>query len=89
MKRNASGYSSSMFLDNDCVRDSQSIAILFPGCFQSVYVRDDWIPDGDQPTPDEGHRMSAIEVSEDEVECACLGLDVSRDPARTESHQLF
>jgi hypothetical protein len=31
MKRNASGYSSSMFLGNDCARDSQSIANLCAG----------------------------------------------------------
>jgi hypothetical protein len=46
MKRNASGYLSSMFLGSDCFRDSQSIANLFAVFFQSVYVRDDWIPDG-------------------------------------------
>jgi hypothetical protein len=48
---------------------------------QSVYVRDDWIPNGDLPTPDDGHRMSAIGVSEDEVECTFLGLDVSKRPS--------
>jgi hypothetical protein len=42
--------------------------------FQSVYVRNDWIPESCLPTPDDGHKMSAIEVSEDEVECASLGL---------------
>jgi hypothetical protein len=79
MKRNASGYSSSLFLGNDCVcPDSQSIANLFAGFFQSVYVLNDWIPDGDLPTPDDGHRMSAIEVFEHEV--AFLGLDVSKGP---------
>jgi hypothetical protein len=63
MKRNASGYLSSMFLRNDYTRDSQSIANLFAGFFQSVYVQDDWIPDSDLPTPGDGHRMSANEVS--------------------------
>jgi hypothetical protein len=45
MKRNASGYPSSMFLRNNCARDSQSIANLFAGFFQSAYVRYDWILD--------------------------------------------
>jgi hypothetical protein len=80
MKRNASGYPSSMFLRNDSARDSQSIANLFAEFIQSVYLRDDWIPDGDLPTPGDGHKMSAIEVSEDEVECAFLGLDVNKGP---------
>jgi hypothetical protein len=43
-------------------------------------VRDDWIPDSDLPTPDDGNKMSAIEISEDEVECAFLGLDVNKGP---------
>jgi hypothetical protein len=34
-----------LFVGNDCARDSQSIANLFAGFFQSLYVRDDWIPD--------------------------------------------
>jgi hypothetical protein len=80
MKRNASGYPFFMFLGSDCARDSQRIANLFAGFFQSVYVRDDWIPDGDLPTPGDDHKMSAIEVSEDEVECAFLGLDVNKGP---------
>jgi hypothetical protein len=29
--------------------------------------RDDWIPDSDLPTPDDGLKMSAIEISEDEA----------------------
>jgi hypothetical protein len=49
--------------------------------FQSIYVRDDWISDGDLPTPGDGHKMSAIEVSEDEVECAFLDLDVNKGPS--------
>jgi hypothetical protein len=73
MKHNATGYPSSMFFGIDCARDSQSIANLFAGFFQSVYERDDWIPDSDLPTYDDGHKMSAIEVSEDEVECDFLG----------------
>jgi hypothetical protein len=60
-KLNASGYPSSKFFGSDCTRDLQSIAYLFAGFFQGVYVQDDWIPDSD------GHKMSAIEVSEDEV----------------------
>jgi hypothetical protein len=80
MKRNASSYPSSMFLGNDCARDSQSISNLFAGFFQCVYVWNDWIQDSDQPTPDDGHKMSAIEVSEDEVEFAFLGLDVNKGP---------
>jgi hypothetical protein len=36
-------------------------------------VRGDWIPDSDLLTPGDSHKMSAIEVSEDEVECAFLG----------------
>jgi hypothetical protein len=39
IKRNASGYPSSMFLGSDCARDSQNIANLFGVFFQSVYVR--------------------------------------------------
>jgi hypothetical protein len=81
MKHNASGYPSSMFLGSNCAQDSQSIANLFAGFFQSLYVRDDWIPDGDLPTPGEGHKMSAIEVSEDEVECVFLGLDDNQGPS--------
>jgi hypothetical protein len=80
MKRNASDYPSSMFLGNDYARDSQSIANVFAGFFQSVYVRDDWIPNSDLPTPGDGNKMSAIEISKDEVECAFLGLEL---------HQLF
>jgi hypothetical protein len=80
MKRNASSYPASMFLGSDCARNSQSIANLFAGFFQSVYVRDDWIPDDDQPTPGAGHKMSAIEVSKDEVDCAFLGLNVNKGP---------
>jgi hypothetical protein len=41
-------------------------------------VRNDWIPDSDLPTFDDGHKMSAVEVSEDEVECAFMGLDVNK-----------
>jgi hypothetical protein len=77
MKRNASGYPSSMFLGSDCARDSQSIANLFAGFFQSVYVRDDWIPDNDLPTPGDGHKM-----------CFSGLRRRKRDPARTELHQL-
>jgi hypothetical protein len=55
MKRNASSYPLSMFLGSDCARDSQSIANLFAGFFQGVYVQDDWIADSDQPTPDDSH----------------------------------
>jgi hypothetical protein len=36
---------------------------------------DNWMPDSGLPTPDDGHKMPAIEVSEDEVECAFLGPD--------------
>jgi hypothetical protein len=36
-------------------------------------VQDNWIPDSDVPT-------TAILVSEDEVECAFLGLDVNKGP---------
>jgi hypothetical protein len=43
-------------------------------------VRDDWIPDSDLPTFYDGHKMSAMEVSEHQVECAFLGLDVNRGP---------
>jgi hypothetical protein len=50
MKCNADGYPSSMFLGNDCAQDTQSIANLFAEFFQSVYVRDDWIPDSVLPT---------------------------------------
>jgi hypothetical protein len=74
---NASGYPSSMFLGKDCARGSQSIANLFAGVFQTVYVRDDWIPDSDLPTPGDGHKMFAIEISEGEVECAFLSSDVN------------
>jgi hypothetical protein len=35
MKRNASGYPSSMFLGSDCARDSQSIANLFAGFYEA------------------------------------------------------
>jgi hypothetical protein len=80
MKRNASGYPSSMFLGSDCTWDSQGIANLFVGFFQKVNVRDDWISDSNLPTPGDGHKMSAIEVSEDEVECVFLGLDVNKGP---------
>jgi hypothetical protein len=73
MKRSASDYPSSMFLGSDCAQDLQSIASLFAGFFQNVYVRDDWIPDIDLPTPGNGHKISAIEVSKDEVECGFLG----------------
>jgi hypothetical protein len=80
MERNASGYPSSMFLGSDCARDSQNIANLFAEFFQSVCVRDDWILDGDLLTPGDGHKMSAIEVSEDEIEFTFLGLDVNKGP---------
>jgi hypothetical protein len=83
-KRNARGYPSSMFLGRGCARDSQSIANLFAGFFQSVYVRDDWILDRDLPTPGDGHKMSAIEVSKDDVECAFLGLDINKGPGPDE-----
>jgi hypothetical protein len=59
-----------MFLGNECAQDSQSIANLSVGFFQSVYMRDDWIPDSDLPTPDDSHKMSTIEISDDEFECA-------------------
>jgi hypothetical protein len=78
MKHNASGYPSSMFLVNDCARDSQSIANLFARFFQSVYVRDDWIPDSNLPTSGNSHKMSAVVVSEDEVKGDFLGLDVKK-----------
>jgi hypothetical protein len=74
MKRNASGYPSSMFLGSNCAWDSHNIADLFAGFFQCVYVQEDWIPDSD------GHKMPSIEVSEDEVECAFLSLDVNKGP---------
>jgi hypothetical protein len=80
MKRNASGFPSSMFLENDCAQDSQSIANLFAGIFQSVYVKNDWIPDNDLPTPGDGHKMSAIEV---------WAWTSTKDPTRTELHQLL
>jgi hypothetical protein len=67
-----------MFLESYCARDSQSIANLFAGFLQSVYVRDDLIPDVDLPTSGDGHKISAIEVSKDEVECAFLGLHVKK-----------
>jgi hypothetical protein len=86
MKRNENSYSSSMFLGKDCARDSQSIANLFAGFFQSVFVQDDWILYSDLPTPDDRHKMSAIKVYEDEVEYVFLDLDVNqRDPVRSES----
>jgi hypothetical protein len=37
--------------------------------------------DSDLPTFGDGHKMSAIEVFEDEVECAFLGLDVNKKPS--------
>jgi hypothetical protein len=79
MKRNASSYPSSMFLGSDCARNSQSTANLFAGFFQSVYVRDDWMPDSDLPTPGDGHKMSAIEVSEDYFEMVGFGFQRSFD----------
>jgi hypothetical protein len=45
IKRNASGYPSSMFLRGDFARNSQSIVILFTGFFQSVNLWDGWIPE--------------------------------------------
>jgi hypothetical protein len=80
MKRNATGYLSSMFLGRDFAQHSQSIANLFAGFFLNVYVRDDWILDIDLPTPGDGHKLSAIEVSENEIECAILSLDVNKGP---------
>jgi hypothetical protein len=56
---------------------SKYIRILYK--YISIY--DDWISDGDLPTPGVGHKMSAIEVSEDEVECAFLDLDVNKGPS--------
>jgi hypothetical protein len=56
MKRCASGYPWSIFLGSDCARDSHSIANLFAGFFQSVYVQDYWIPDSNLPTPDDSHK---------------------------------
>jgi hypothetical protein len=41
MKRNASGYPSSMFLGTDCAQASQRIANFLAGFFQSVHVLDD------------------------------------------------
>jgi hypothetical protein len=71
-----------MFLGSDCARDSQSIANLFAVFFQSVYVQDDWIPDGDLPNPSDGHKMSAIKVSEDEVRFSGLGRQQRTRPGR-------
>jgi hypothetical protein len=45
-----------------------------------VYVRDDWIPYNELPTPDNSHKMSSIEISEDEVKRTFLGLDVKKEP---------
>jgi hypothetical protein len=58
------------FLGNECAGDSQSIANLFAELFQSVYVRDDWIPDSDLLTADDSHKISIIEIFKD----ALLGL---------------
>jgi hypothetical protein len=40
LKRNSSGYSSAMFLDDTCGRNALEIADLFGEYFQSVYVSD-------------------------------------------------
>jgi hypothetical protein len=41
LKRNSSGYPSTMFLGDQAARDLQEIANLFANFFQSVYIRDD------------------------------------------------
>jgi hypothetical protein len=69
-----------MFLGNDWETIAQSIANLFAGFFQSVYVRDDWIPDSDLPTLGDGNKMSVIDVFENEIGCTFLGLDVNKEP---------
>jgi hypothetical protein len=89
MKHNASGFPSYMFLGSDFAGDSQGIANLFAGFFQSVYVWDDQIPDSDLPTPDDSHKMSTVEIFEDEVECAFLSLDVNKKPSSDGITQLF
>jgi hypothetical protein len=65
-------YPSSMFLGSDCARDSQSIANLFAGFFQSVYVRDDWIPDDDLPTAGVGHKMCTRTFPRLSTGCFCF-----------------
>jgi hypothetical protein len=52
-------------------------------------VRNDWTPDSDLPTPDDSHKMSAIEISEDGVECAFLGLDVNKGPGSGRNYSSY
>jgi hypothetical protein len=48
-------------------------------------VRGDWIPDSKLPTPDDSHKMSTVEISEYEVECAFLGKGVNEGPGKEKS----
>jgi hypothetical protein len=78
-----------MFFGGDCARDLQSIAKLFAGFFQSVYVWDDWIPNSGLPTPEDSHKISTIEISKKRSSALFWAWTSTKDPARTELHQLF
>ena len=83
MKRNSSGYPSTMFFKNQAARNPEELANLFAKFFQEVYVKDDdslnllnnvSIAD---PNP---HKVSLIQFTETEIEEAILGLDGQKGP---------
>jgi hypothetical protein len=43
-------------------------------------MRDGWFQDNDLPTLDNSYKIFSIEISEDEVKRAFLGLDVNKEP---------
>jgi hypothetical protein len=83
MKRNTSGYPSTMFLEDQTARDPQEIANLFANFFQSVYVKDD-DPSISMTTPDcadqNQHKVSLIQFTETAVHEAILELDEQKGP---------
>jgi hypothetical protein len=71
MKRNSTGFSSTMFIVVEGAPNSQDIVDLFAGTFQGVYVNDDSVEnaDGYDKGSDDPSVLSLIQFTEGDVGC--------------------
>jgi hypothetical protein len=83
MKRNSTGYPSSIFFKDQAARNPEEIANLFAKKFQEVYMKEDDSLNFLKNVPiaeSNSHKVSPIQLTEPEIEEAILGLDGKKGP---------
>jgi hypothetical protein len=69
----------------------RALQIFVAEFFQSVYVRDDCIPDSDLPVPDDATVIKCTQLKSPKTRLSALfwAKTSTRDPARTEKYVSF